>query len=195
MEKLRENKDAVSPVVGVILLVGLTVIMISTIAVSVFAFSIPESAPQAKIVVVETKGNMDVALYKNFIALKHKGGDSLNENDTKIIITGKGYAYNTGSYPSPAPSAQDIRVTYRDITGENCIISCNSEIVKGTSWDAGETIKLYGSDGKDLYLPGWQNNADSRWKLDDGYTVSVTIIDIPTNQVIATSRITVKQAS
>jgi FlaG/FlaF family flagellin (archaellin) len=192
MRKFVVGEDAVSQVIGVVLMVGMTVIMISAVAVSVFAFSVPERAPYAKIVVVEARGDMDESLYKNIIVLKHRGGDTLNENNTKIIITGKGYAYNTGSYPNPAPSAQNIRVTYSDLTGENCISECDNEIVEGTSWDAGETIRFYGSDGNDLYLYGWHNNADSRWKLDAGSTVSVTIIDIPTNQVIATSKVTVQ---
>ncbi len=191
MRNFRVDEFAVSPVIGVVLMLGMAVIMISAVAVSVFAFSLPESAPHAKIVIVEATGDMDEALHENKIVLKHKGGDALNENNTKIIITGKGYAYNTGSYPSPAPSAENIRVTYSDLNGENYIESYNGEIVEGTSWDAGETITLYGSDG--IHPFGNQHNTvDSKWKLDAGSAVSVTIIDTITNQVIATSSVTVK---
>lgn len=186
------DEYAVSPVVGVILMVGMTVIMVSAVAVSVFAFSIPESAPHAKIVVVEARGDLgETALNKSVITLKHKGGDALFENDTRIIITGKGYAYSSGSDPH-LHDATDMRVTYTDLAGENYISGFDNEIVEGTSWDAGETITLYGSDGRDLYLPGWHNNVDSRWKLDNGFTVSVTIVDIVTNEVIAATRATVK---
>jgi FlaG/FlaF family flagellin (archaellin) len=189
VEKFRENKDAVSPVVGVILLVGLTVIMISIIAVSVYSFSIPESAPQARIVVVEAKGGIgSTVLYKNFIVLKHKGGDALNENNTRIIITGKGYAY-TGTDPQLS-SAQDMRVTYRDLTGENDIYGGDDEeIVEGTSWNAGEQIELYGRDGNT-----GDNTVDSKWKLQKDSTVLVTIIDTTTNEVIAVSQAKVKKA-
>jgi FlaG/FlaF family flagellin (archaellin) len=194
MRIFRVDEYAVSPVVGVILMLGMIVIMISAVAVSVFAFSLPDKAPHAKVVIVEARGNIGyTALNKSVIILKHKGGDALFENDTKIIITGKGYAYASGSDPH-LYDATDIRVIYKNLAGENYISGFDNEIVEGTSWDAGETITLYGSDGRDLYLPGWHNNVDSRWKLDDGYTVSVTIIDIPTNQVIATSRVTVKRA-
>jgi FlaG/FlaF family flagellin (archaellin) len=192
MRKLGECDDAVSPIIGAILMVGLTVIMVSVIAVSVFTFTNPESAPHAKIVVVEAKGDIGyTALNKSFITLKHKGGDALFENDTQIIITGKGYAYASGSDPY-LHDAKDMRATYRDLAGKNYISGFDNEIVEGTSWDAGETITLYGSDGNDLYLYDWHNNADSRWKLDDGTTVSVTIIDITTNQVITVSQATVK---
>lgn len=51
MKKFGENEQAVSPVIGTIMMVGFSVIMISAVAVSVFAFTLPESAPQAKIVI------------------------------------------------------------------------------------------------------------------------------------------------
>jgi hypothetical protein len=143
-------------------------------------------------VLVEARGDIgETALNKNFIILKHKGGDALLENETRIIIRGKGYIY-TGTDPRYR-SARDMRVTYKDLAGENYISGFDKEIVEGTSWDAGETIILYGSDGRDLDLYGWHNNVDNKWKLDDGYTVTVTIIDIATNEVIATSQITVKK--
>ncbi len=183
--------DAVSSVIGVTMLVALTVIMVSMIAVSVYAFKFPSEVPQARIVVVEATGDTDAPLYKNTIILKHKGGDSLFENNTKIIISGKGFAY-TGAMPSGP--AVDIRATYTNLAGENCLSHCDNEIVEGDSWDAGETITLYGSDGNDLYLYGWHNNADSRWKIDDGSTVSVTIIDTITNEVIAVAQATVNDA-
>jgi len=159
MRNFRVDDYAVSPVVGVILMVGMTVIMVSAVAVSIFAFSIPEIAPHVMIVVEEAKGDIGhTALNKSFITLKHKGGDPLFENNTRIIITGKGYVY-TGTDPHYT-SARDIRVTYRDLAGENYISGFDKEIVEGTSWDAGETITLYGSDGRDLDLYGWHNNVD-----------------------------------
>ncbi len=185
MRNFKAGEDAVSPVIGVVLMVGMTVIMISAVAVSVLAFSVPESAPQARIVVVEAEGDMDEALYENKIVLKHKGGDRLNENNTKIIITGKGYTY-TGTDPE-YHSAQDMRVVYYDLTGDNDLLGADEEIVEGISWDAGEQIELYGRDGYTA-----ENAVDSKWKLDAGSTVLVTIIDTITNQVITTSRVTVK---
>jgi FlaG/FlaF family flagellin (archaellin) len=84
------DEYAVSPVIGVVAMVGMTVIMVSAVTVSVFSFSIPERAPQARIVVVEAKGDLgETALNKSSITLKHKGGDALFENNTRIIITGK----------------------------------------------------------------------------------------------------------
>jgi len=56
MIKFRESEESVASVISVILLLGITVIMVSLIAISLFGFTIPEGAPQAKIVVVEARG-------------------------------------------------------------------------------------------------------------------------------------------
>ncbi len=192
-KSLGKNEEAVTPVIGTTLLVGMTVVMVATIAVSVLGFALPENVPHARIVIVEAKGGINKDLYENVISLKHKGGDSLFENNTKIIITGKGYSYSTGGDPYPLP-AQSMRVTYVDLTGENYIVSYNGEIVEGTLWDAGETITLYGSDGRDLEFTNLRNTVDNKWKLQAGSTISVTILDITTNEVITVSQATVKQA-
>ncbi len=198
MRKFGEGEEAVSVVIGTVFMVGLTVIMVSAIAVSVYGFSIPESAPQAKIVLVEAKGGIESTanLGENILILRHKGGDILVENNTKIIITGKGYAYS-GTMPSGP--AVDMRVIYRDLSGNNYGGEDGNklgEIVEGTTWDTGETIILYGYDGKNVGIHSNQGNTvDSRWKLQAGSTVLVTVIDIPSNQVIANSRAIVKQAT
>ncbi len=192
MRNFRVDETAVSQVIGVVVMIGITVVMISAAAVSVFTFSVPEKTKYARIVIVEAKGDIgETGLNKNFITLKHKGGDPLFENETRIVITGKGYVY-TGTDPRHT-SARDMRATYKDLAGMNYISGFDNEIVEGTSWDAGETITLYGSDGRDLDLYGWHNNVDGKWKLDDGYTVTVTVIDTVTNGVIATSQIKVKK--
>lgn len=193
MKKHWKNDGAVSSVVGVILMVGMVVIMVSVVAISVMGFALPDIAPQAKIAIVEAKGDIDDSLYKNQIILRHKGGEALVENYTKIIINGRGYAYTGDSAGVPL---KDIRVTYRDLIGENYYHNGtgydNKEIVTGTSWDAGETITLYGRDGIDLDHTDNRNNVDYKWKLDAGTTVTVTIIDTTTNEVITVLQTTVK---
>jgi hypothetical protein len=107
MRQLSECRSAASSVIGVVLLVGMTVIMVSVIALSVFAYGAFETqpVPEAKIVMVEASGDTDKPLYKNVIVLKHKGGDMLIKRNTEIIIAGKGYAY-TGHDAHPS-SVQD----------------------------------------------------------------------------------------
>lgn len=196
-KSLWKKEDAVTPVIGTTLLVGMTVTMVATVAVSVLGFALPENVPHAKIVIVEAKGDIgSTQLYKNFIVLRHKGGDALNENDTKIIVMGKGYTYTTGI--DPEYPAQSLRVTYKDITGKNYYHNgtnlTSKKIVSGTSWDAGESIEFYGRDGINIGGANQGNTVDSKWKLQAGSTVSITILDITTNEVIAVSQATVKDA-
>lgn len=189
-KSLGKNEEAVTPVIGTTLLVGMTVVMITTVAISVLGFALPEDVPHARIVIVEAKGGINKDLHENVVLLKHKGGDSLFENNTKIIIKGKGCAYTTGTDLCASLPVRDILVTYSDLTGENDIYGGeDTEIVEGISGDAGERIKLYGRDGYTGV-----NNVDSRWKLQAGSTVLVTILDITTQEVIAVSQATVKQA-
>lgn len=191
MKSFRGREEAVSSVIGVTLMVGQTVLMVSIIAASVFAFSLPEKGPGAKIVISDATGNIDV-LHENTIELKHKGGDRIYRNSTKILITGKGKAY-TGSAPS---QVQDIRVTYRDLSGNNYggLHGSNlGEIVQGNTWDAGEKITLYGYDGKNInsHITDQGNTVSSKWRLEKGTKVDVYVIDIPTDQIIAFSRATI----
>ncbi|MCZ7357064.1 MAG: type IV pilin N-terminal domain-containing protein [Candidatus Methanoperedens sp.] len=198
MRELSGCETAVSPVIGVSLLVGLTVIMASIIALSVLSVSglYPSKIPpEARILATEAKGDLDT-LYKNCIVLRHRGGDFLYENNTRIIIAGKGYTYS-GS--DPYLSAKDMVVTYRDISGDNYggVDGNNTgEIVDGVSWDAGESISLCGSDGRNIGSPlenvDQGNTVDSKWKLEAGSTVSITVVDTQTNQIIAFSQLVVK---
>lgn len=198
MDRLGKNEEAVSPVIGTTLMVGMTVAMVAAVAIAVSGFALPDSAPQAKIVIVEAKGDLNKQLFKNFLVLKHKGGDALVKNNTEIILRGTGYAYAEGNDPYPLP-AQGIRVTYKDLTGKNYYHDgsdfTSKEIVSGNSWDAGEQIEIYGRDGINIgTIFNQGNTVDNKWKLQAGSTVLVTIIDTTTNQVIAVSQATVKKA-
>lgn len=80
--KFRKNEEAVSPVIGVILMVAITVILAAVIAAFVFGMGTPTSAPQASIVISSTStstGN---------ITLTHRGGDNIDLFKTKAVIDG-----------------------------------------------------------------------------------------------------------
>ena len=87
-ERLNSNDRAVSPVIGVILMVAITVILAAVIGTFVLDLgqSAGQSAPQASLQ-VETdsaSGNFTIT---------HKGGDALADENTRIVIrneTGSG---------------------------------------------------------------------------------------------------------
>lgn len=76
--KLRNNEEAVSPVIGVILMVAITVILAAVIAAFVFGMAPPAKAPSVQLRVTADVSNL---------TLTHNGGDSLILKDQRITIT------------------------------------------------------------------------------------------------------------
>ncbi|ABE51962.1 type IV pilin [Methanococcoides burtonii] len=89
MLKMNRNEDAVSPVIGVILMVAITVILAAVIAAFVFGMGAPETAPQASVrgAPAELGGN-------NVLKLEHQGGDMVTFTDANTRVTVNGNAVN-----------------------------------------------------------------------------------------------------
>ncbi len=79
LKKIFNNNKAVSPVIGVVLMVAITVILAAAIGSSVFGQGPSESAPQANINVV--------AINEGTIKLEHLGGDPINFGATLTKVT------------------------------------------------------------------------------------------------------------
>jgi len=79
--KLVKNEDAVSPVIGVILMVAITVILAAVIAAFVFNLGgSQEKAPTASIVAANNpEGSASMKI-------THKGGDLLKAGDYKLSV-------------------------------------------------------------------------------------------------------------
>ena len=79
--KMKRDEKAVSPVIGVILMVSITVILAAVIASFVFGLGskAPKSAPQVSL--------QASAISDSKITITHQGGDSILWNNTKIILT------------------------------------------------------------------------------------------------------------
>ena len=82
--RLKNNEEAVSPVIGVILMVAITVILAAVIAAFVFGMAPPPKAPsvQLRVTAVNTSDTGDGQL-----KLTHNGGDGLILKDEKITVT------------------------------------------------------------------------------------------------------------
>ncbi|MCX9010086.1 MAG: type IV pilin N-terminal domain-containing protein [Candidatus Methanoperedens sp.] len=82
MRMFRRNEEAVSPVIGVILMVAITVILAAVIAAFVFGLGgSTEKAPTASITVAN---NPDTQTYD--LKINHKGGDTLKGGDWKLSV-------------------------------------------------------------------------------------------------------------
>ena len=75
------DEDAVSPVIGVILMVAITVILAAVIAAFVFGMGPPEQAPQASL-------RLSNASVDGF-TLEHQGGDMIKFDKINITVNGK----------------------------------------------------------------------------------------------------------
>lgn len=85
--KFLKEEDAVSPVIGVILMVAITVILAAVIAAFVFGMGPPEQAPTAAIRAGAASHTADSY---NTIKLEHQGGDAviMASANTKVSISG-----------------------------------------------------------------------------------------------------------
>jgi len=94
MKIFRRNEDAVSPVIGVILMVAITVILAAVIAAFVFGLGgSQQAAPTASIVAANNPDTPDSADLK----IQHKGGEMLKGGDWKLSVvdaTGSGNSPN-----------------------------------------------------------------------------------------------------
>jgi len=85
----RESEKAVSPVIGVILMVAITVILAAVIASFVFGLGAkaPKSAPQAQLSLSDHTGSLTTAsTTESVLTISHQGGDALTCENTKILI-------------------------------------------------------------------------------------------------------------
>ncbi len=80
-----QNISGVSPVVGVILMVAITVILAAVIAAFVLGQSEIESIPQASVIIdLVASPNVNSQYWIN---LSHNGGDTFYLNDIRLIIS------------------------------------------------------------------------------------------------------------
>lgn len=84
-----EEEGAVSPVIGVILMVAITVILAAVIAAFVFGMGPPEQAPQASLRASATTMSDGTDSF-SAIKLEHQGGDAvyLDAIHTKVLLDG-----------------------------------------------------------------------------------------------------------
>ena len=85
-KKIFRNDKAVSPVIGVVLMVAITVILAAAIGSSVFGQGTAKSAPQANIDIKAVNATGD-----GYIKFEHLGGDPIHfETDnstTKVMVS------------------------------------------------------------------------------------------------------------
>lgn len=132
------DEDAVSPVIGVILMVAITVILAAVIAAFVFGMGPPEQAPQASL----RASAVETADSHTAIMIEHQGGDEivLASTSTKFTVDGNDVNYT---------------VTGEFTAGERLYLAYNSSdiLVVGDT-----TLTEAGNSNKDIGTPGEKVN-------------------------------------
>lgn len=84
LKKIFMNDRAVSPVIGVVLMVAITVILAAAIGSSVFGQTPAKSAPQANI---NAKfSGYDADRIPSAVIIEHLGGDALNWDSAELLL-------------------------------------------------------------------------------------------------------------
>ena len=152
-----KEEDAVSPVIGVILMVAITVILAAVIAAFVFGMGPPEQAPQSAIRAASATATSS----DNVIKLEHQGGDAIimKAANTKITISGnsttEGQVEINTSIADDRFEAGELLYIYRDGTNQSLDTS---------------VIAMADASGPIAY---------------SGQTINVKIIDVTSQQMIA----------
>jgi flagellin-like protein len=134
LKALFADDEAVSPVIGVILMVAITVILAAVIGTFVLGLGdqVQDTAPQASF-------NFDFGTDNNnaSVGITHDGGDSIDTSSASLnttvdgteVVTGSDdYVYNGGAWSGTVSAGSTVTVNKSVATG-------------GTSW-AGESIRV-----------------------------------------------------
>lgn len=114
--RLVTDDEAVSPVIGVILMVAITVILAAVIGTFVLNVGdVDERPPQTTIGFEYDTGdsvpahgcNVSAATPEGVLAVSHEGGDSLDANRTSVVGGGKRKAWGDCSAGGPSIDAAD----------------------------------------------------------------------------------------
>lgn len=154
--KFRANEKAVSPVIGVILMVAITVILAAIIAAFVFGMAPPEMAPQASIRGTVTQTTIVATTY-NLIKLEHQGGDTVTMTGANVRVVVAGETMDDDGY------------TLTD-----------------TEFSTGEIIYLHNHSTYNYALSNTVPTADVQDDLpESGDSINVKIVDVASQQLIA----------
>lgn len=176
MKQLFNEDRAVSPVIGVILMVAITVILAAVIGTFVLGLgdSISTSAPQATLSVSASPADT--------ITIEHNGGDALHSDRTRVIVTSS----SSGTSTFEPESGGD---TVMSVGGQSTID------LGGTTASTGGTDSLYwNGDGSGTATSSVDGTATSGNNAADefasGDVITVKLIDTESQKVIYETEIT-----
>ncbi|CAG0976450.1 MAG: type IV pilin N-terminal domain-containing protein [Candidatus Methanoperedens sp.] len=153
-----KNEEAVSPVIGVILMVVITVIIAAVLAVFAFGVGSPTQTPQASLKITAVNAT------NGTVWVQHFGGDSLRMKDVKLTletINGDGSILNTTSFE-----------TATSVSGQ---------------FEAGDTLQINTVGTPSLSLNGAAValKTSTAMVIAGADSIRVTVIDTPSGSVLS----------
>lgn len=168
---IHNDNQAVSPVIGVILMVAITVILAAVIGTFVLGLgdSVSSQAPQASLGLSATAGAGNTGT----VSLEHKGGDAIHSESTRIIIS----------------SASGEMVIISD-TGDDTFTVGDEVLIETGTTATNDPITAASSGWTDSGVLVVDSNSVNG--LSSGETVTVKLIDTESQKVIYESETTVQ---
>ncbi|ETA67876.1 Protein of unknown function (DUF1628) [Methanolobus tindarius DSM 2278] len=198
---LLDNKCAMSPILGVVLMLLLTIVLAGITVSAVYSdemLSSMKPTPVADIDVIYIEGGLPkyphyVKYEENFIYVRHMGGEPLSLDSTKIVINGMGSAYE-GVVPHGTLHTGAIFISYDDLyfDGKDFDYSSNNQVLSDGLWSTGEELILNGQDGissvSTVYVTiNGVTNTSNNYGLKENTMITIKIFDIQTQRLIAES--------
>ena len=210
----RYNDNAVSPIIGTVLILLLTFVLAVVTITAVFnddAERINNAFTKTPTAVIEIEGIVGgiqsepntIRFDQNYITLMHKSGDSLVTSSTYVILSGDGSSYvgvvsSGGHYEYGDVMVKYINLAYDDKVSE---YSSTNPAFDDELWSTGEKLILWGKDsinGTDASTvtvsANGISNTSNNYGFKSGTTVTIKIFDKTTQRIIAEGTAIVKPA-
>jgi archaeal type IV pilus assembly protein PilA len=209
---LKPKTEALTPIIGSLLLLTVTILLASIVAISVFTnYSQIDSHPLiAKISIESCKGGLytntskiePATLNNNTIILLHEGGDSLSLDTVAIKVSGHGNSYQGLVGQGGKRLEGDTEVFYKNLAsgGKNSSYQKrNFAVLKNGLWDTGEKLLLCGQDSPagnydssiKVTVNGNSNTSDN-YGFKANSEITLRVIDTKSLTIIAEDKVVVK---
>ncbi len=139
-KQLFDDDRAVSPVIGVILMVAITVILAAVIGTFVLGLGdqVQNTTPRASF-------GFDTAESKNKVTISHQSGDTIEASN--LEVSAGGITFNSSSTSGTVtPTTTTTGATWTELTGEDSVSAGSTTTIgydSGGSTDfGGETIRV-----------------------------------------------------
>ncbi|WP_321419990.1 type IV pilin N-terminal domain-containing protein [uncultured Methanomethylovorans sp.] len=202
--KIRFTDQGISPVIGTLLMLVLTMLLVGVAAVSLAGIPNPlKKGLTADVEIEFIEGGVpnEIRYRENFITLAHKGGDPLPLEDIQIVIDGKGSSYTGVVAHGGRIVNGDVQVTYLDLcpAGKGPHYETRNSCIADGYWSAGEAIVLNGDDGLGnnstvKVQVGSTTNTSNNFGFKKGTKVNIKILETPSSRLISSCNTNVMAA-